>query len=209
MHREADIEQQRIGDLVLENTNVAAVFDRYGFDYRCHGNIKLTDACKIGFIDSRKVLADVTSTTKGNSLWPIAQGGLQPLIDYIIEKHHAYVKKKTPLISQQLAKCVDKNNEQHPLCIEAYTVFSKIAADLQAHTLKEEEMLFPAIRIISDCIENNNPLGVLPYGQISDLVGTLQYEHEVAGNEMTKIREIMTNLIPPDTASEAIRSVYK
>jgi len=209
MYREADIEQKRIGDLVLENTNVAEIFDRYGFDYRCHGNIKLTDACKIAFIDSRKVLADVKSTTKGNSLWPIAQGGLQPLINYIIEKHHSYVKKKTPLIAQLMAKCVDKNNEPHPLCIEANNVFLKIAADLQTHTQKEEERLFPAIRMISDCFENNAPLGVLPYGSVADLVATLQYEHEVAGNEMTKIREIMTDLIPPDTASAAIRTVYQ
>ena len=201
--------QQKIGDIVLENINVAAVFDEYGFDYRCHGNIRLADACKIGFIDGSKVVRDIKETSKGDSLRRIAQGKTEDLIDYIIEHHHGYVKRSTPAILLHLANIAALFGTNYPVLHEAHTVFSRIARDIHKHTAKEENILFSSIKTLVECSENNLALPVFAFGSVTDLVAALQYEHEVAGNEMIKIRQIVKDLATIGRTEAAIASVCK
>ena len=78
------LEESKIGDIVIKNTLAAQVFDKYGLDYCCHGNMKLADACSIKFIDVSKVIQDLKQLAKGDTLQHIAEGKITDLIDYII-----------------------------------------------------------------------------------------------------------------------------
>ena len=202
------IRDMKIGDIVLENTLAAEVFDHYGLDYCCHGNIKLTDACRIKFIDITKVIHDLNETRKGDSLKEIAEGDINTLIHYIITKHHRYVKHMAPLILQYLKECTDTYASQYPLFVKVRKVFSKITSDLETHTRKEEEMLFPNIialdRKQTSNISGNNVQTIL----LRDIVEILQYEHEIAGNEMLKIHELLNGFTLPVDAPPIIKTTY-
>ncbi|MDP4219975.1 MAG: DUF542 domain-containing protein [Bacteroidota bacterium] len=203
-----------MGDIVLENPNAAAVLEKFGLDYCCHGNLKLADACKIKFMDPSIVAREIREVAKaepsGNDPLPNAmQWELPRLIDYIIETHHSYVRKMIPIISEQITRSVESYGTQYPQLYVAQKVFAKIAVDLQAHTKKEEELLFPAIRKLTGMARSGQQADALMLARLAHTIADLKYEHEVAGNEMVKIHESLNDLNPPPNVCATMKLMYQ
>ena len=201
--------ERTMRDLVLENTNVASIFEKYELDYCCHGNIKLADACKKKFIDTTKVTREIEETGRSGSLQHISQWRIPFLIQYIIENHHRYVKEAIPAISLHLSKCVESHDTRYPMLAEVQSIFSRMASELQTHMMKEEKILFPSIILMVDCLEKNQPMGSMPFDAIAYPIGMMRFEHEIAGNEMIKIHEMLNDLTPSDDACTTMKLVYK
>jgi regulator of cell morphogenesis and NO signaling len=206
------IQEKRMSALVMENSHAAAVFEKYGLDYCCHGNLKLVDACSIKFIDPSIVLYELNekSTEKENPdpLHLAQEWKISHLIAYIIANHHYYAKEVIPVISDHLAKCIDSHGSEYPLLAKVQNVFSKIASDLHAHMLKEEKILFPSLILMEDCLEKNQPIGIMPFAAVSNPIEVMRYEHEIAGNEIQKMREILDDLNPSENACTRIKLTY-
>jgi regulator of cell morphogenesis and NO signaling len=207
------IQEKRIGDIVMENTLAATVFEKYGLDYCCHGNLKLSDACSIKFINPSEILRELNETERTEKENPdpllhVEEWNVSHLIAYIIANHHHYAKEVIPVISDHLAQCIDSHGTEYPLLAKVQNVFSKIASDLRAHMLKEEKILFPSLILMEDCLEKNQPVGIMPFSAVSNPIEILRYEHEIAGNEILKMREILNDLNPSENDCTRIRLAY-
>jgi regulator of cell morphogenesis and NO signaling len=208
------IEERKMSELVLENTNAAAVFEKYGLDYCCHGDIRLVNACKIKFIDQAEIVRELSTVERmgkdtTNPLHHAAECETAALIDYLVTEHHRHFDEVIPTILAHLAECIDSHGSKYPILAKAKAVFTKFTSDLKAHTAKEEKIVFPAIRMMSECLKNHQPMDSMPFGDIADRMRELQFEHDIAGNEMLKIHEIMNDLMPPDDACSQMKLVYK
>ncbi|GAB4164496.1 MAG: hypothetical protein Kow00100_01950 [Geothermobacteraceae bacterium] len=93
----ADALTKSIGDFVAEDYRTAAVFEKYGIDFCCGGQVSLAVTCQekglnptaiLGEIEAAKQVAMDRSQNYGSWELPF-------LADYIINTHHAYLNENT------------------------------------------------------------------------------------------------------------------
>jgi len=68
------------------------------------------------------------------------------LIVHILDVHHALVRENIPHLMAYLEKIKKVHGANHPELVDVYQEFLECARELTHHMLKEENVLFPAIR---------------------------------------------------------------
>lgn len=139
---------QIIGELVAKDYRTASVFKKYSIDFCCQGNRTIEEACEKKNIDTKKVLEDLVAMmeSKSESTTDYQSWPLDLLADYIEKKHHRYVQEKTLEIQPYLDKICKVHGERHPELLKIKEEFNASAGELAAHMKKEELILFPFIR---------------------------------------------------------------
>src|SRR5262245_63000052 len=87
-----------IGEIVAADHRAAAVFDRYGLDFCCHGRRTVDEEARQAGVNASALLSeldDILSTPAGGV--PRFQTWDAPaLISYIVANHHEYVREAIP-----------------------------------------------------------------------------------------------------------------
>ena len=137
-----------VGEIVAADFRAAAVFEQFGIDFCCGGQRTVDDACRTAAADPDAVvhaldaLPPAIETDDDPARWPIVR-----LIDFVVSTHHAYVRSALPTITRHLAKLVEVHGSRHPELSRVAAYFDQVVADLGQHMLKEEQVLFPYVRI--------------------------------------------------------------
>ncbi len=145
-----NVSDKTIGEFVAEDYRTADVFEKYGIDFCCGGNVSLSEACSLKGIDSGAILLEIDAAKSE----PVERGrdyaawALPFLADYIINTHHGYLNENMEQIAGYARKIAEVHGANHPEVIEIAAIFDRIASDMAAHLREEEEVLFPAIRRI-------------------------------------------------------------
>lgn len=202
------IEQnQTVGSIVAADYRTAVVFKEYGIDFCCGGGKSLGDTCVSKGIpvdqisrhlESVQVQSTISDTPDFNS-W-----SLFLLSTYIEEKHHAYVRQLLPKIGEFALKVARVHGQRHPETVEIWTRWDALAADLSAHLLKEERILFPYVRQL-----DKGATEPAPFGSVANPVAVMMQEHESAGELMQEIRELSNQFTPPDDACVTYKVLYQ
>ncbi len=161
-------DQVPLGQLVAERPAAAGVLERAGIDYCCGGDRTLADACREKGIDVREVLTAIAADEEGAQRrrsdlqvnW--LERTLTELCDHIEQTHHAYMKSELPRLTNLIDKVVAAHAERHPELNDVQRVFAALRAELQQHTMKEELILFPAIRQL----EQSPSAAAFPFGSV-------------------------------------------
>jgi regulator of cell morphogenesis and NO signaling len=181
-----------LGDIVAADYRAAGLFDQFGLDFCCGGKRTLGDACAAARLDPGAVADELekisaTSGTDGvpDIYWPVVD-----LADYIVRRHHAYVRAQLPVIAGHLAKLVAVHGERHPELRQIAAHFAELSLELQTHMVKEEQILFPYVRRLAASAEQGlePPIGM--FGNVSNPIRTMEAEHRYAGDELGVIREL-------------------
>src|SRR6478609_5086087 len=84
-----------VAQLAIEHPGAFAVFTKYNIDYCCGGHRSLQEACNRVGLDPEKIKAEIYQSSVSDP-----NDNLRPenwtstfLVDYIVQNHHAYVKK--------------------------------------------------------------------------------------------------------------------
>jgi regulator of cell morphogenesis and NO signaling len=186
-----------VGDIVAGDFRAAGVFDRFGIDFCCGGRRLLADACRSAAADPSAVIGelDALRAAPGRDddalVWPTSR-----LIDHIVSVHHAYVRSAVPTIARYLAKLHEVHGERHPELARVRMYFSQIAADLEQHMMKEEQVLFPYIQELA---ERGNVCGRTPspFGTVGNPIGMMEREHREAADGLRLIRELTNRYSAP------------
>ncbi|HEY8401405.1 MAG TPA: DUF542 domain-containing protein, partial [Cytophagaceae bacterium] len=98
--------EKKVGEIVAEDYRTAEVFEKFGIDFCCKGNVSIYEVCKSKHIDENFLLNELNQLVNrqdGDTIdynaWPI-----DLLAEYIEKKHHRYVEEKTPILKQYLQK---------------------------------------------------------------------------------------------------------
>jgi regulator of cell morphogenesis and NO signaling len=70
------------------------------------------------------------------------------LIDYIINIHHTYIKENAGQIAAYAHKIAEVHDAHHPEVIQIAAIFNKMTAKLAVYLKEEEEVFFPAIKLV-------------------------------------------------------------
>jgi regulator of cell morphogenesis and NO signaling len=200
-----------IKEIVTDNFQTAAVFEKYSLDFCCRGGKTIDEACAEKGIAADTVVselkqcADADPSHKKDS----AEMETKALIDHIVSKHHAYVLQMIPVIYAHTQKVKKVHGAHHPEVVRIADRFETVAADLQQHMRKEEQVLFPYILSLEQIKQSGGELPPPPFGTVKNPIRMMEQEHQSAGDEMYEIRSLSAGYAPPEDACTTFKISYK
>ena len=189
-----------LGELVAEAPGRAAVLDRLGLDSCCHGQRTLADACTDAGLEQDAVAAELDAAVPEPVDHPTEPAALA---DHIEATHHAYLHAELPALDALAAKVVGVHGERHPELAEVHRLVVALRADLEPHLLKEERVLFPAIRALVDGASD------FPFGTMQNPIRMMSMEHDRAGELLAALRAGAGGYCVPEDGCASYRSLYE
>jgi regulator of cell morphogenesis and NO signaling len=186
-----------ISQMVRKDYRMADVFKKWGINYCCGGNLPLEKVCALQNIDRAALDADLQQATQTLSLpsstafdqWPLTF-----LTDYIIHVHHGYIKNVLPALKAFLSSYVPGHLKQFPHLAEVQEAFLNLATELEEHTEREEESIFPYVKQIINTYNRKEVYGNLFVRTMSrPLAGIIQNEHSRIVFQVKFLRELTHN----------------
>lgn len=193
-----------VGQLVVERPARAAVFERHGIDYCCGGKLPLVAACEKRGVDPAALAAELEAAgaeTPDTRDWGSAP--LAELADHIERVHHDYLRGELPRLAAMSKKVATVHGGERSELHELARVFEGFAAELFAHMAKEERVLFPMVR----AIERGERPEVGP-GRLEMPVSAMVHEHDDAGRDLERMRELTGGYTPPEWACNTYRALF-
>lgn len=202
---------ETVADLVRQNPVAATVFKKLNIDFCCKGNRPFAEVCAEAGLNPDSVKKELQTTTVSSGIpdkanvWP-----LDFLADYIVQNHHRYVAESVPSINTLLDKVVAAHGKQHPELETVRTAFHIVGDDLIAHMMKEEQILFPAIRQLVQWQREEHPTAFsFPFGSIANPIRMMEYEHTDAGDTLETIRLTTSNFTVPADGCYSFQLLYQ
>ncbi len=200
--------QTTVGDLVAEQPGRARVFERHGIDFCCGGKTSLSEACAKKNIDVGQIVAelndaDQAGATHDDANW--SKASLSDLIDHIVKTHHAYLAEELPRLSPIIAKVVEVHSERHPELAQVQSTYEALREELESHMVKEEQILFPAIRMM----ERSGGATRLPFGSVNNPIRMMEFEHDSAGRALAQLRALTHDFTTPADGCNTYRAMVQ
>lgn len=204
-----NLKEKTVAELVSENIKTAHVFKKYGIDFCCGGGVSVAKACEKKGVDIDALSADIaaignnTVASQNYNSWE-----LDFLSDYIINTHHVYVSENIPLILQYAEKVARVHGDASPELHRILDLFGMVAAELQSHMQKEEQILFPYIQQIVQSKKTGSALNMPPFGSAKNPIRMMEMEHEMAGDLLKEIAELSNHYTTPDWACNTYKALF-
>ncbi|MCH7827533.1 MAG: iron-sulfur cluster repair di-iron protein [Bacteroidetes bacterium] len=193
-----DFTKKTLSEIAIEDYKYAEVFEKYGLDFCCNGNVNYLEACENKGIDKTilsmelKEASEIKENNEKYEDWK-----LDFLVDYIINNHHRYVNESIPKIIEHLNKLTAKHSDSHPEIKNINESFSIVSKDLQHHMFKEEKILFPYIKQMVLVYDGKAKNEVPYFGTVENPIRMMEDEHKNAGDLFKKIQELSNNYTAP------------
>jgi regulator of cell morphogenesis and NO signaling len=200
-----------VRSIVTEDFRSAAIFEKYSIDFCCHGNVPLEEACKEQGIAVEQVRAELAALPiearadkDSYDSW-----GLDKLVEYIINTHHAYVKSAIPTLLAHTDKIAMVHGGRHGELLTIRDIFRNVAEEMSQHMMKEELMLFPYIKSLARSAQDGQAFHKAPFQSIRNPIAMMEAEHVSAGNGTETIRAQSMGYTLPSDACTTYRVTYQ
>ena len=97
----------------------------------------------------------------------------------------------------------------HPELVPIYQLVEEINAELSAHMIKEERILFPYIKELVAAKNNTQPVHASHFGSVQNPINMMEMEHELVGQNLDKIRQLSDNYRLPEDACASYSLLYR
>lgn len=202
--------QQTIGEIVARDYRAAGVFKKFGLDFCCGGKQTVFEACEKKGVDLQKLnkeLEKLNQQDGGSHNYNDWSPSL--LIDYIIERHHEFVRIKLPEIETYAKKVAKVHGSRNQELNEILYEFLMLKDELLNHLEKEETILFPYIKALVEAQKKEETVETPHFGTVENPVAMMESEHDEAGESMAKIQKLSNNFTPPEDACATYRVLFQ
>jgi regulator of cell morphogenesis and NO signaling len=201
--------------LALEDPRIRAALEAMGIDTCCGGGKPLTEAVREAGLEIDAVRARLHEAMARGKAEPETkrdwrQASLAELTDHIEEKHHAFLRDILPRLADRFAKVVKAHGKRHgDMLTEVQRVFAGLRKEIEAHLMKEEQILFPYLRQMSAAIAACRELPPMHCGSVANPIRQMEHEHENAGAVLSAMRERTSGYDLPDDACPTFAGLYE
>lgn len=187
-----------IGSVAAEHPLATRVFARHGIDFCCGGGLPLSDACAARGVELDLVLAEIDReivTSTGDEVrWD--DEPLADLIEHIVHHFHEPLREELPRLAGMAKKVYAVHREKDPERLgEILETIQGLRTELEAHMMKEEQVLFPMI------LAGRGPMAMGP-------VSVMEAEHAHAGDMLSRLRQLTDQYLPPEDACNTWRALW-
>lgn len=191
------MENKTIAEIVAQNFQTAAIFNKYGIDFCCGGKKSLKNVCDEKSLNITTLIDELNRvSTRTNNAENYNAWSLTFMIDYIVQVHHQYIYDSIPIIKQYADKVTSVHGHKHPELEIIRNLFYEVAHQLETHLPKEEQILFPFIKKA----EANNDVHSATIGNIQNPIKMMEIEHEHVGDIFHKIASLTNHYKIPNDA---------
>lgn len=202
---------ETLGQIAAKGLRKAEIFKKYGIDFCCGGKKTVKEACAEKGIDVTKIEQELQQADKVLSSRPIPYNdwSLDFLADYIVNTHHSYVRKTLPELLGYAAKVASVHGGQHPELLAIKGLVYDINAELTAHLVKEETVLFPYIKELVVSKKNEQVPQAGHFGTVQNPINMMEMEHEMVGKNLEEMRVLSSNYTLPQDACASYSLLYR
>lgn len=207
-------EDQTVAEFVIEHPELREKLEKMGIDYCCGGKRPMGDAVKAAglewaaFLDALKKTPAPKARDGAQADWSSAS--LSVLADYILEKHHTFMKEQLPRLDELLGKVQKAHKAQHGEMLAGLRrVFDSLREEIESHLIKEERILFPAIKGIDAFVGGTGGLPVIHCGSVANPIRQMELEHDSAGDALAEMHRITGNYTLPEDACQSFAALYE
>jgi regulator of cell morphogenesis and NO signaling len=186
-----------VAGIVTEHPAAARVFQKYGIDYCCHGNVTLPEACQDARLDPDAVLAELEAAlARGDARAEENPRALPTaaLIAHIIDRHHGYLRRALPYIAPIMAKVAKVHGPRDANLQDLHDAFRDLAGNLAPHLDEEEEVLFPALMARTPDLQ-----------VVKRELGRMHEDHLAVGGLLAQIRALTDGFTTPEWGCNTYR----
>ncbi|MGQ9525119.1 MAG: iron-sulfur cluster repair di-iron protein [Armatimonadota bacterium] len=195
-----------LAEVAIQYPPAMRVFDKLGIDYCCGGNRPISYALSAHGV-SLDVLADSIESAcaapePDDRDWTSAS--LTELADYIEAKHHAYLRSELPRLTDVIRRVLDVHRARHGhVLTPLQETFLGLRSELEAHLMKEENVLFPMIRARE--ADADHDIHGFP---IEAPISVMRAEHESAAEALETMRDLTSGYSLPNDACPSFHDLY-
>jgi iron-sulfur cluster repair di-iron protein len=203
--------EETLGQITAKDLNKARIFKKYGLDFCCGGKKTVKEACAEKGLDVTKIEYELQQVEKTPGFRPLPynEWSLDFLADYIVNTHHSYVRKTLPDIKAYAEKVKKVHGKTHPELLSIYRLVEDVNAELSAHMIKEEVVLFPYIKELVAAKKETKPVHAEQFDKIQNPINRMEMEHEMVGNNLAEIRKLSKNYEIPEDACATYSLLYR
>ncbi len=195
------LRNRTVGELVAERPGRSRIFQALNIDFCCQGARTLQQACERKNIDPELVIAQLDAESIVGNEPDFNPASLPPteLCDYIVETHHCHLRNELPRLHAMSRRVADVHGGHTPSLVEVFEVFCGLEQELFSHMMKEEQILFPAIKSME-----SEATSMALDGPIACMI----HEHEDAGTALERLRSLTHDFQPPQDACNTYRALF-
>jgi regulator of cell morphogenesis and NO signaling len=209
-----DIRQDTtVGALAVRHPELRQPLETLGLDYCCGGKVPLGVAVTEAGLAWTAVLNTLKEAlasgagARDSADWNNAPLG--QLADHILETHHSFMKEQLPRLDGLMSKVQKAHGAQHGDMLDNLRrVFNALRFEIENHLVKEEQILFPAIKDIDAFMSGTGERPVVHCGSIANPIRQMEHEHDSAGNALADMRQITGNYQLPTDACQSFAALY-
>jgi regulator of cell morphogenesis and NO signaling len=199
-----------VGSVVAAAPGTALVFERHGIDPRTSAAVSLETACRRRGVEVTALLAEIEAAlgaprfAGGQAADDLACRTLSAVIDYVLERHHAFAKREIPRITTFLDQALRLYGDGHRnLFPPLAALWSRFAAEFEEHMRQEEVVLFPAVRAAEGLKSSG-----FRCGNLDAPVLRAEWFHDEEWAQVAQMRRIGAGYVAPAGAGETWRALY-
>ena len=196
--------EMTLGAIVTSHPSLARELERRKLDYCCGGAITLGQACRDAGLDAELVAGELASSIgdEGPASW--AHLDVDDLVAHLVETHHRYLWDELPRLEALLDTVVEVHGDRHPELHEIAACFHAIRADIEPHLVKEERVLFPAIRQLASA----PTAPTFGFGSIGNPISAMLRDHDELGALLQDLRTSTNDYAVPDDGCASYRALF-
>jgi regulator of cell morphogenesis and NO signaling len=198
---------ETIGEMVKKDMRKAEVFAKHGIDYCCGGKRSLEDACREKNLDVSVLKNELENIlSHGAPSHDFDAWDLSFLCDYIVNVHHAYVRKASAPLADLAHKVADHHGKTNAELYPVSAVADRLIAELAMHMRKEEVILFPYIKQLekNEDTENMNEI----FHSISQPISVMEHDHNLVHDMLDELKTLTHNYTPPENSCNSYKLLF-
>ena len=200
-----------VAKIATRHPGTIRVFQRHGIDFCCGGKRPLAEACSEHGLQyetlRRELAAEMAGPSPDERNWDEAP--LAELADHIVARYHDRLREELPRLAAMADRVLTVHGEKYPDVLPALArTFHGLRSELESHTMKEEQILFPWVREMEGIARTGaNPAG-LPGPSVDGPIAVMEAEHDDAAHALAELRRLTDGFQPPTGACTTFRGLY-
>ncbi len=185
-----------IGDLARDQPSSTRVFLRHKLDFCCAGRRTLREACAKAGLDGDQIAHELAVATAAA---PATSWDLRPsheLVDHIVGRYHDGLRRDLPSLIDAARKVERVHAARPGVPAGLADELTEFWTEMEQHLIKEERVVFPMLR-----------MGVRG-AQVYMPVRVMEHEHHSQAAELTRFRELTSDLQLPAHACATWTALY-
>ncbi len=208
--------ETHVAKIATRHPGTIRVFQRHGIDFCCGGGIPLATAASEHGLDLHALLGELAEAAAGPEAderdW--GEAPLAELVDHILTRYHDRLREDLPRLAAMADRVVEVHGAKHPDVLPALArTVHALRGELESHTLKEEEILFPWIceteRMATSSASRGSGVVGFPMGSVEAPIAVMEAEHDDAARALAELRRLTGGFEPPAGACTTFRGLYQ